>query len=1137
MPNLVSEGGPRSFGDYDLLGEIARGGMGVVYRARQRSLDREVALKMILAGELAGPEAMRLFQREAHAAASLHHPNIVPVYEIGEHELQPYFTMRLVPGGETIAGWAQLRAGCWRDLADAVARAARAVAFAHSRGVLHRDLKPSNILWDEYAGPQVTDFGLAKLLDEADGGLTVSARVLGSPNYMAPEQTGGPSAEITTATDVYGLGAVFYELLSGRPPFRGTSALETMRRAAEEAPEPLTGVPPDLATICLKCLEKDPNRRYRSAAALADDLERWLRDEPITARPAGVVERCSKWVRRRPMHAALVATATVALFVLVIGQAFHTRRTDAARRVAEDASRRLAGELRRVEWQQAEEMLTTGRTPDAMATFARFLRETPDDIAVAARVRSLLESRAFPLPMGPPLAHGVSVQASRMDGAEKRLFTLTSDGTLRCWNLTHGVMEREAKSGFGTRVLSLLPDDRLLLQSPVGRFVVWDSRGWKVERELGQTAGAMDNWGLSDDGRRLSLVVSGAEVESWETVGGRSVRSARLPVAAARIAGTVGPDGETLLRGPREGLWLWRPAASEMVPLLDPGQPTKAAHSDWLRQRAYVCLGLENGPATNLFVSLDLVSRKPLVREPGELNWTQLQPSPDGSSLMISVWGRGVTVLMADSLRPRFPWFGAAPYPANASADADFRVCFRALHDGTGRLHDLGWGQPLMEPVQHTGAITSHQLSRDGRRLVTASQDGTARLWEVGMRHPSGGWNSAGSWVYGAALSPDGTRLVAAMEKDLRFYDLTTGKEVLRAPVSGEIVHYVSFSPDGRFVGAACFDHSVCVVDAQTGRVVWRDSDFAARVFRAVFSPDGQRLAAAGEDGSIGVFDARSGQRIFPALRHGGEVTEVCFSPDGQRLASCSVDTTARLWDLKTGKAIGTPMPHLGTVWTVQFSPDGRRLLTASTDRTAQMWDAATGERLGLTIRSDQPLRGAHFSADARRVLVWALNGARIHDADSGRPSTQWMRHDLRVAMASFSPDGRWVGTASDDHTARVWDAATGHPVTERLGEHVRTTSLIWEKDGAHFLTASKNGWILRWRTPAAKAAPPWMPDLVEALAGKGSEPAGGTTPVGVERFEELRRLAAEPGNDPDLRWLNWFLIRRLEAPNSQTEE
>jgi eukaryotic-like serine/threonine-protein kinase len=1122
----------RRFGDYELLEEIARGGMGVVYRARQVSLNREVALKMILAGELAGPDALRMFRREAHAAAQLHHPNIVPVHEIGEHELQHYFSMRLVPGGRSIAHWAEGRRGEWKALAEAVAKAARAVAFAHAHGVLHRDLKPSNILWDDAAGPQVTDFGLAKLLDEVDGSMTLSARVFGSPNYMAPEQAGGKDAVVTTATDVYGLGAVLYELLSGRPPFRGTSALDTIRRAVELAPEPLKGVPKDLSTICLKCLEKDPARRYRSAAALADDLERWLRNEPIDARSAGPAERLAKWIRRHPAKAALVATATIGLVVLVVGQLFHTRRTNEARRAAEVAGRRLAGELRRVEWQQAEDALAAGRTLDAMATFARFLRETPDDTAVAARLRSLLEMRAFPLPTLPPLKHGQAVKLACLDASRQRLFTLTADGTLRSWQPTNGHLEKEVQSDLGNRVLRPLPGDRLLVRSRAGQFRVLSSRSWEAELELGDSEPVHANWGLSASGRWLSLVTPRAEIESWDTSTGQLLARTNIVAAAPNIAGTVGPDGETLLRGGHEGMWLWHPAASTLTALVEPTQPTRSAHADWNHFRAYACLGSERGPATNLLVSLDLRTGRRLASQSGERNWTLLEPSPDGTRLLVSVWGSGAAVLHAETMSFALPWFGTAPYEANFSADAAFQVGFRALHDGTGRIYGLDSGQPLMEPVQHAGAISSHELSPDGRILLTASQDGTARLWDVGMRPPDTTWNHAGSWVFSMDRSPDGTQLVAAINRELRFYDLKSGALLFPAPVSADIVHYVRFSPDGRLVGAACFDNSVCVVEAKTGRVLWRDKGFSARVFRAVFSPDGRWLAASSEDGSIRILDALSGQPRFPSLRHEGEVTDVAFSPDGRLLASCSVDATARLWDLATGRSLDTRFNHLGTVWTVEFSPDGRRLLTASTDRTAQVWDVRSGSRVGPPIRADQGLNGAKFSADARRVLIYTLNGARIHEVETGRPLTQLMRHTGRVNMASFSPDGRWIGTASDDRTARVWDAATGYPVTEPLGFEIRAVSLLWEKDGAHFLTSSKDGYILRWKSPEEKAAPPWLPDLAESLAGKRSEPGGGSVAVAVDRLDDLRRQAAQTGGDPDQRWLHWFLVQRLESPD-----
>ena len=248
-PDLLSAHQVRSFGDYELLEEIARGGMGVVYHARQLSLGREVAVKMILAGELATAETVQRFRNEAAAAARLDHPNIVSVYEIGEHETQHYFSMRLVLGQQNIATWAKSLVLSPGDsatrIAAMMARVARAVAFAHERGVLHRDLKPSNILVDEKGEPQVTDFGLAKIVSEEDSALTLSVQMLGSPSYMAPEQAEGNHRDVTTASDVYGLGAVLYELLAGRPPFVAKSPLATARLVVEQMPARLPDVPRD----------------------------------------------------------------------------------------------------------------------------------------------------------------------------------------------------------------------------------------------------------------------------------------------------------------------------------------------------------------------------------------------------------------------------------------------------------------------------------------------------------------------------------------------------------------------------------------------------------------------------------------------------------------------------------------------------------------------------------------------------------------------------------------------------------------------------------------------------------------------------------------------------------------------------
>jgi tetratricopeptide (TPR) repeat protein len=357
--------------DYELLDEIARGGMGVVYRARQLNPNRIVALKMILAGPRASSAELHRFRMETEAAASLDHPNIMPIYEVGEHLGRPYFSMKLFEGGSLTDHLPRYRENV-RAAAQLLAKVARAVHHAHLRGILHRDLKPANILLDAQGEPYVTDFGLARRV-EGESSLTQSGAIVGTPSYMAPEQAAGRK-DLTTAADVYSLGAIFYAMLTARPPFRADTPLGTMREVLEDEPSRprLTNprVDRDLETICLKCLNKQPQRRYGSAEALADDLERWLTGEPIRARRSSVWERAWKKARRNPAGGALVAVAALALVAMVVGGLLYQ---DHRARVAEweveelrrlDLSRRemqgfleAEADLTGNDWQQAKLLL------------------------------------------------------------------------------------------------------------------------------------------------------------------------------------------------------------------------------------------------------------------------------------------------------------------------------------------------------------------------------------------------------------------------------------------------------------------------------------------------------------------------------------------------------------------------------------------------------------------------------------------------------------------------------------------------------------------------------------------------------------------------------------------------------------
>lgn len=389
---------PTTFvGDYQVLAELGRGGMGVVYRARQTSLNRIVALKMILAGEYASPELLVRFRNEAETVARLQHPHIVQIHEVGEESGRPFFSLEFVDGKSL----AQQLAGAPLEplkAADLMRTLARAMQYAHERSVIHRDLKPANVLIAADGTPKIADFGLARLLDK-DGGDTRTGSVLGTPSYMAPEQTRGETRVIGPATDIYALGAVLYESVTGRPPFRAATPLETARQVVTEEPVPPSRLQPklpkDLETICLKCLQKDPTRRYPSAKDLADDLGRFLSGEPITARPVGIRERSWKWMKRRPTAAALVAVAVVATIALVGGGVLYNARMQRERDNAQRNFQMALDAVNRSYTQISEDLLLNAPHMEPMRRrllqsarefYEQFVRERSNDPTLQAEL-------------------------------------------------------------------------------------------------------------------------------------------------------------------------------------------------------------------------------------------------------------------------------------------------------------------------------------------------------------------------------------------------------------------------------------------------------------------------------------------------------------------------------------------------------------------------------------------------------------------------------------------------------------------------------------------------------------------------------------------------------------------------------
>jgi predicted Ser/Thr protein kinase len=563
---------PPAVPGYEILGELGRGGMGVVYQARQTGLNRTVALKMILAGAHAGPEQLARFRAEAEAVARLQHPNIVQVYDVGEHQGTPYFSLEYIGGG-SLARHLDGTPVPPRRAAELTEVLARAVHFAHQRGVIHRDLTPGNILLAEDGTPKVTDFGLAKRLD-ADSSRTQSGAVLGTPSYMAPEQAGGKNREVGPAADVYSLGAILYELLTGRPPFKADSVLETLAQvvgAEPAAPRLLQPrVPRDLETVCLKCLEKEPRKRYPSAAALAADLGRFLGGESIEARPTPAWERGVKWARRRPALAALLAVSSVAVVaVAAVGwldnlhlqkalKATSQARAEAdaqrglavtneadARRQLEFARRSLyVQQLTQVAglWQQEpsrglELLGDTSRCPPALRDFAWGLFHR-----LCQRDRSVLH--------GQP--HRILCVACSPDGA--LLAVGDEEGQVRLWDVAADAERSHFPAHrFGVNALAFAPDGRSLITGGGdGRARLWDVATTTERVHLaGQHEDAVWTVAWSPDGVTVATGSIDKRVKLWDVRTGELLATLWHGNWVNGVA--FSPDGKQL--APASGTW------------------------------------------------------------------------------------------------------------------------------------------------------------------------------------------------------------------------------------------------------------------------------------------------------------------------------------------------------------------------------------------------------------------------------------------------------------------------------------------------------------------------------------------------------------------------------------------------------
>jgi WD40 repeat protein len=1031
---------PPSPTGYEILGELGRGGMGVVYKASQVQLKRVVALKMILSGAHADGEERLRFRTEAEAIARLQHPNIVQVFEVGEWQASevsspvPYFSLEFCPGGslERKLGGTPLAPLEAAKLAETLARALHS---AHTRGIIHRDLKPANVLLTpaetqplasalstptapepdgsttpllERWVPKVTDFGLAKRLDEV--GQTPSGAVMGTPSYMAPEQAGGNSQQVGPLADVYALGAILYECLTGRPPFRAATTFETLQQVLCEDPVPprafQSRVPRDLDTICLKCLRKEPQERYESAAQLADDLARFLRGEPIRARRVGRWGRLWRWAKRRPAAAALLFTGMVA--TLLAGGVALALTINAQLQAAYQKLQKA--QHRGAIWQAQHAWL------EGDANQARFALEScplEQRFYEWTYLDRLFHSDGRTLTGHTDEASGVAFSPD-----ESRLVSVSKDKTVRVWDTASGQQLCVLTAHQAPVNLACFRPGGALFATgdEVGKIIIWDAATYQAKHTLAAHAEGVTCLVFAPNGQ----LVSGSYdswVRLWDADTGKLVRAApkhEHPVVQVACS----PDGRSIWSCDMQGgvqcwdLGAQEPQLSSQAKLPMPIAMVAAAFR--LDTQALPALGastvgllgspLTEGPflaASALFPGRADVQQLFSASDTGEI---ELWDSKTGQHLQS--WERGGLPIFAFS--------------------SDGQTLALQGSNGVIRLHQVNTQRALRSFRGHEGAVAAVALSPSGRRLASGGFDHTVKIWDPTTDQDCRTLRAA--TVVRLAFSPDGTLAYPSVNKHaVATWHPEKGEHEL--PIRLPDPSYMSavFGPRGEWIAVSCADGQIRLWETATGRYLHAFTGPSEYSQSLACSPDGRFLASIHppekEVRPVNVWDvAQRRKKHSLNVDSKGAVGDLAFSPDGRLLAAVGGGRSVKLWEVETGRELPMLEGHSDDLMTVAFSPDGRWLASAGVDTTIKLWDVSTW-------REVQTLRG----------------------------------HALGVNYIAFSPDSRRLASVGMDHVLRVWDLDAGQTVLTLKGHLAPTYAIAFSPDGKYLVSASQDGVVKIW--------------------------------------------------------------------------
>jgi WD40 repeat protein/predicted Ser/Thr protein kinase len=1060
---------------YEVIKVLGKGGMGVVYRANQLRLHRPVAVK-VMSAHVQMTEALRLrFEREARAAADLAHPNVVTIYEYGVVEGVPFFSMELVEG-KSLDRFVLDKDLSIEGRLKLMRTVCEAVSYAHERGVIHRDLKPGNILVTAQGQPKVMDFGLAKVSESPDRGmvetLTLAGQILGTVPYMAPEQTLGRPEEIDVRTDVYALGVILYQVVTGRLPHepRGEHVIELMRRIREEAPDPPSSVnrlvDDNLQTIILKALSKEKERRYQTAAALAADLGRYLADEPIEAKPPSAAYHVRRLARRYriALVPAAAAFAIIILLVAVYSVRMRRERAEVTQSASEAVQQKKHAEKAQEDALQKEEAIRKNQVRSDFVTAAEKIDQGSADLAIAYLIHALrLDPHYSP--------------------AQARLFTLLGQRSWPCLvSSVPGYLAPDRSQW--PRVFS--PDGRWVVAVADNVARVWETAtGKPVSEPMRHDAKVL--WAVfSPDGQRVLTAAEDHAVRLWETASGKNsgiMIQHQGPVYAAIIA----PEGQNIVTfssafentadhqtllpiGGVPVVQVWDGATGKAV-----GEPIRSpenadCHMYLSPDGRWVVTAVRTESKGTLARVIEVSTGRDVCEPvPVESPFLFEGFSPDGRNFLTSK-------LIMDEKFPEQSGFEVRKWETTTGKPVGqaMRTAERlTAFSPDGKLALAGRDDNFAVYQTETGRLLRQRRQRDETDLLVPDAFSPDDQWVVATQEES-------AWVLATAEMSRckwGTEQAGAMIGQ----PLGDGVEPMRHNTR---IRAAAFSPDSRWLATSSEDGATAIW-AEPVSTLW-DLQMMFRC-RGGFglSPDMQSLVICRENVAR-VWEASSGKPISEPMLHESTVSGALFDPGGRRVLTYA-GNQARVWEASTGNPVSEPMRHEGRVAWAEFSPDGQSVLTVATDaatdsavpvlgsdtgKAVRAWEAATGKPIGPSVQHSEEVKpfadALTLSSDGRWLLTCSGNAAQLWEAATGRPVGLPMRHDSEVSSAALSRDNRWAATGSDDKTVRLWEAGTGKPVGELMRHDYGVLWTFFSRNGSRILTS--DGHAARvWEVPTGR--------------------------------------------------------------------